>query len=262
MTSLATSKAWIFAARAKPQARLRLFCFPHAGSGASGFHAWLDAFPREIEVLPVQIPGRENRLQEALFRDFTPLVEALAQALRPYLVPPFAFFGHSMGALLSFGLARYLRAQQADLPVHLFASAYRAPQVPNLEEPLHLLPEATFIQKLRGLNGTRPEILENEELRQFLLPILRADFAVCETFHYVPEPPLPCPISVFSGSRDTRVRQEDLLRWQELTSNTFRHASFPGDHFFLQQPEIRASLLQSIAQELAPYLALSTHNAQ
>lgn len=257
MTTTSTFNSWIFMARRKPQARLRLFCFPHAGSGASGYHPWLNAFPPEIEVCPVQLPGRENRLQEPLFRQFDPLIARLAEALHSYFTMPFAFFGHSMGALISFGLARYLREQKENLPVHLFVSAYRAPQIPNVEK-LHLLPDAAFMKKLLTLNGTKPEILENTELRQFLFPILRADFAVCETFRYVDEEPFSCPISAFSGLQDTRARQEDLLAWQAMTSGTFTHYPFPGNHFFLQHPQIRTSLVQTISKELAPYIECLT----
>ena len=130
MTSLSTFNSWIFGVRPNTQARLRLFCFPHAGGGASFFRSWIGTLPPDIEVCPVQLPGRENRLKERPFNQYTLLIQALAQALRPYLTVPFAFFGHSMGALVSFGLARQLRQQNEPLPVHLFASAYRAPQIP------------------------------------------------------------------------------------------------------------------------------------
>lgn len=251
MTTLANLNSWIFAARPDPRARLRLFCFPHAGGGASMFRPWLAALQPEIEVCPVQLPGRENRLREPLYQQFSQLVEALTEALHPYFTLPFAFFGHSMGALLSFGLARHLRQKNEALPVHLFLSAYRAPQIPNLETPLHLLPEAAFIKKLLSFNGTNPEVLANEELRQFLLPIMRADFAVCETFHYTPEEPLACPITVFGGLQDSRVQKEALQAWCEQTSGAFARRMLPGDHFYFQQQQTRLHLLQAIAQDLA-----------
>jgi medium-chain acyl-[acyl-carrier-protein] hydrolase len=251
MTTLANLNSWIFAARPDPRTRLRLFCFPHAGGGASMFRPWLGALPPEIEVCPMQLPGRENRLRELLYQQFSQLVEAMAEALRPYFTLPFAFFGHSMGALLSFGLARHLRRQNEALPVHLFLSAYRAPQIPNLESPLHLLPEAAFVKKLLSFNGTNPEVLANEELRKFLLPIMRADFAVCETFHYTPEEPLACPITVFGGLQDNRVQQEALLAWREQTSSAFAQRMLPGGHFYFQQQQTRLQLLQAIAQDLA-----------
>lgn len=250
--STSTTNAWVFGARPNPQARFRLFCFPYAGGGASIFRSWLHGLPSEVEVLPIQLPGRENRLKEPLFDQFTPLLEALVEALHPYFTVPFAFFGHSMGALVSFELARQLRRKYGLLPLHLFASAYRAPQTPIMGQILHTLPEPALVQKLLQLNGTKREILENEELRQFLLPILRADFAVCETYQYVPEEPLSCPITTFGGLQDTRVNRFELAAWREQTSSRFTQRMLPGDHFFLQST--RASLLQIIGQELVSYL--------
>jgi len=248
MTSLSTFNSWVFGVRPNAQARLRLFCFPHAGGGASFFRSWIGTLPPDIEVCPVQLPGRENRLKERPFNQYTLLIQTLAQALRPYLTIPFAFFGHSMGALVSFGLARQLRQQNDPLPMHLFVSAYRAPQIPNTEPPLHLLPEPEFVKTLLGFNGTKQEVLENDELREFLLPILRADFAVCETYNHVAGEPLACPITVFGGLHDKRVKRDALAAWQEQTSGRFMLRMLPGDHFFLQ--DMRVPLLRLIAQDL------------
>lgn len=248
MTSLSSFNSWIFASRPNPQARLRLFCFPHAGGGASFFRPWIGALPTGIEICPIQLPGRENRLKEPPFQQFAPLILTLAQALRPYMTVPYAFFGHSMGALISFGLARQLRRQNDPLPIRLFLSAYRSPQIRNTEPPLHQLPETEFVRKVLSFNGTKREVLENEELRQFLLPTLRADFAVCETFDYTIEEPLACPISVFGGLQDNRVKPHDLAAWQEQTSSHFIQRMLPGDHFFLQT--MRLPLLQLLSQDL------------
>ncbi len=249
MTSISSFNSWIFASRPNPQARMRLFCFPHAGGGASFFRPWIGALSADIEVCPVQLPGRENRLKEQPFNQFAPLISVLAQALRPYLTVPFAFFGHSMGALVSFGLTRQLRRQHDPIPIHLFLSAYRAPQIQNAEPPLHQLPESEFVKKVLALNGTKREVLENNELRQFLLPILRADFAVCETYDHTIEEPLACPITVFGGLQDNRVKPHDLAAWQEQTSGRFIQRMLPGDHFFLQT--MRTPLLQLISQDIA-----------
>ena len=249
MTSISSFNSWIFATGPNPQARLRLFCFPHAGGGASFFRPWIGMLPPDIEVCPVQLPGRENRLKERPFNQFSPLISELAQALRPYLDRPFAFFGHSMGALVSFGLARHLREQNNPMPRHLFISAYRAPQIPITESPLHQLSDAEFVKKVLSFNGTKREILENDELRQFLLPILRADFAVCETYVHVSEAPLSSPITVFGGLQDHRVKREALAAWQEQTSDRFIVRMLAGDHFFLQNPH--GLLLQLLSQQLA-----------
>jgi medium-chain acyl-[acyl-carrier-protein] hydrolase len=248
MPSTTTYNAWIYGARPNPGARRTLFCFSHAGAGALAFRPWATLFPADIQICPVQLPGRENRIREPLFTQFDLLIQALAEALRPYFTLPFAFFGHSMGALVSFGLAQYLRRQGEPLPEHLFVSAYRAPQVPIQEPLLHQLPEADLVRVLLSLNGTRREVLENAELRQLLLPILRADFAICETYKHLFEDPLPCPISAFGGIQDSRVKRVELVAWREQTSNTFTLRMLPGGHFYLEQ--MQGALIQLISHEL------------
>ena len=206
MTTTLTFNSWVTCPKPNPQASLRLFCFPYAGGKAVSFRAWSSGLPTTVEVCPVELPGRGSRLMEVPFTQFEPLISALAQALLPYLDKPFAFFGHSMGALVSFELARLLRQKYGLSPVHLFVSGRGAPQVvPVPDPPIHALPEPAFLEKLRGLNGTPEAVLENAKLMQLLLPMLRADFAVIETYVYVPEPPLNCPITAFSGWQDRKV---------------------------------------------------------
>jgi len=251
MTTATALDSWITCRKPIPQARLRVFCFPYAGSGVSIFRAWSDSLPAEVEVCPVQLPGRGTRLMEPPFTRLSPLIQALAQALFPLLDKPFAFFGHSLGALVSFELARQLRRQYAVQPVRLFISADRAPQIPNRDPPIHNLPEGEFLVELRRLNGTPREVLEDEELRQIMLPLLRADFAVYETYGYSTEPPLNCPISAFGGLQDHRVSRGDLEAWREQTSVSFSLRMFPGDHFFLNTTQ--PPLLGALSQELRGY---------
>jgi surfactin synthase thioesterase subunit len=248
MTVASALDSWITCHKPIPQARLRLFCFPYAGGGVSIFRAWSDGLPADVEVCPVQLPGRGTRLMEPPFTRLSPLIQALAEALFPLLDKPFAFFGHSLGALVSFELARQLRRQYAVQPVRLFISADRAPQIPNRDPPIHSLPEGEFLVELRRLNGTPREVLEDEELRQIMLPLLRADFAVYETYGYSTEPPLNCPISAFGGLQDHRVSRGDLEAWRDQTSVSVSLRMFPGDHFFLNTTQ--ASLLGALSQEL------------
>jgi surfactin synthase thioesterase subunit len=240
--------SWIACRQPRPQAHLRLFCFPYAGGGASIFRTWSDGLPAEVEVCPIQLPGRGTRLMEPLFTQLSPLIRALAQALLPLLDKPFAFFGHSLGAVVSFELARQLRRQYGVQPVRLFVSASRAPQLPHRGLPVHTLPEGNFLAELRRLNGTPTEVLEHEELMQIALPVLRADFAVYETYMYPTEPPLNSPISAFGGLRDRTVSQSDLEAWREQTSVSFSRQMFPGDHFFLTTTQ--PLLLRVLSQEL------------
>jgi medium-chain acyl-[acyl-carrier-protein] hydrolase len=248
MTTATVFDSWIACRKPNPQARLRLFCFPYAGAGASIFRTWSDGLPADVEVCPVQIPGRGTRLMETPFTQLSPLVQALAQALAPLLDKPFAFFGHSLGALVGFELARQLRRQSGVQPVRLFVSADRAPQIPHRDRPIHALPEEEFLQELRRLNGIPGKVLEEAELMQIMLPVLRADFAVYETYVYSTEPPLDCPISTFGGLQDARVSRGDLEAWRDQTSGSFSLRMFPGDHFFLNTTQ--PLLLQALSQEL------------
>jgi len=243
--------SWITCRKPNPQARLRLFCFPYAGGGVSIFRAWPDGLPADVEVCPVQFPGRGTRLMEPPFTRLPSLIQALAEALCPFLDKPFAFFGHSLGALVSFELARQLRRSYAVNPVRLFISADRAPQIPHREPPIHSLPEREFLVELRRLKGTPREVFEDEELMQVMLPVLRADFAAYETYGYTIETPLDCPISAFGGLQDQRVRRDDLEAWRDQTSVSFSLRMFPGDHFFLNTTQ--APLLGALSQELRRY---------
>jgi medium-chain acyl-[acyl-carrier-protein] hydrolase len=248
MTIATAFDSWIACRKSNPQARLRLFCFPYAGTGASIFRTWSDGLPADVEVCPVQFPGRGTRLMETPFTQLSPLVQGLAQALVPLLDKPFAFFGHSLGALVGFELARQLRRQSGVQPVRLFVSADRAPQIPHRDRPIHALPEGEFLEELRRLNGIPGKVLEEVELMQMMLPVLRADFAVYETYVYSTEPPLNCPISTFGGLQDHRVSRGDLEAWRDQTSDTFSLRMFPGDHFFWNTTQ--PLLLQVLSQEL------------
>jgi len=253
MTTAPAPDPWIRGFTPNPRAKLRLFCFHYAGGSASIFRSWTGILPAEIEVCAVQLPGREGRLREPSFTHITPLIQALTPALRPYLNLPFAFFGHSMGTLIAFELSRQLRREAALGPVHLFISSHRAPQIPDPDPPIHQLPEAEFVEKLRELNGTPEEVLQHADLMQLLIPVLRADFSVCDTYPYTNEAPLDCPFSVFGGLQDKEISRDDLLAWREQTRGACTLRMFPGDHFFLHQAQ--PLLLKAIHQDLLPALS-------
>jgi medium-chain acyl-[acyl-carrier-protein] hydrolase len=240
--------SWIACREPRPQARLRLFCFPYAGSGASVFRTWPRGLPTDVEVCPVQLPGRGTRLMERPFSRLAPLVQALAQALFPLLDKPFAFFGHSLGALVGFEVARELRRQYDVYPVRLFVSSGHAPQIPRRGLPIHALPEREFLEELHSLNGTPIELLAHRELMEIMLPILRADFALYEDYVYVPDFPLNCPIMAFGGLEDRKVSHRDLEAWRDQTRVAFSLRMFPGDHFFLNATA--SPLLQVLSREL------------
>jgi medium-chain acyl-[acyl-carrier-protein] hydrolase len=240
--------AWLARLNRNPQASLRLFGFPYSGASASMYYRWVNQLPASIDVCPVELPGRGNRLLEPPFTRIGPLVRAAAQALLPHLDRPFAFFGHSMGALVSFELARHLRRMHGLIPVRVFVSGHAAPHLPDREPPLHTLPEPEFVEKLRALDGTPVEVLEHAELRELILPILRADFAVCETYTYEPGDPLDCPISAFGGLQDPHVTRDDLDAWREHTRVSFSSQMFAGNHFFINTAQ--PLVLRSVARDL------------
>jgi len=245
-TATAAFDSWISFLKPGPETRLRLFCFHYAGVGALIFRTWSDVLPADVEVCPVQLPGRGTRLMERPFTQLVPLVEALVQALVLLLDKPFAFFGHSLRALVCFELARRIRRQYGLNAVRLCVSGARAPQIPHRDPPIHTLPEREFLAELRRLNGTPCELLDHEELMDIMLPLLRADFAMYETYVYSTEPILNCPISALGGLQDRGVNKNDLEAWRSQTSGSFSLRIFPGDHFFLRHP----LLLRMLSQEL------------
>lgn len=248
MTSPVSRDKWFPRPKPNRRARLRLFCFPYAGGNSFAFRRWQAELPDFVEVLPAQLPGRVNRLDENAFTDLLQLVECLSAAIFNYLDKPFAFFGHSMGAMISFELARKLRREQASQPLQLFVSGRVAPQLPRRTPPVHDLPEPEFVEELRRLNGTPREVLEHPELMPLLIPLLRADFSVVGTYRYYPESPLACPITAFGGLHDPEVSREDLEAWREQTVSAFSPRMLPGDHFFLQSAE--PLILRVIGQHL------------
>lgn len=243
---------WIAHARPNPRARLRLFCFPYAGGSAAIYRGWGERLPADVEVLPVELPGRASRFREPACRHLDEVVEQVAEGIGPQLDKPFAFFGHSMGALIAYELARYLRRQGGAAPAWLWVSARRAPHLPVEDEPVHDLPEPEFLDRLRDLNGTPEEVLEHPELMQMMIPLLRADFEVNETYEFKEEPPLPVPISALGGLGDEEVTREHLEAWRRHTAAAFSLRMFPGDHFYLN--DHRSSLLLAVAQDLAGLL--------
>lgn len=250
-TNIPTEAArWFAVRRPNPLATLRLFCFPYAGGGTPIYRGWPDQLPEDYEVCAVQLPGRGNRIKEPPYYSVEPMVEALASAVVPYLDRPYAFFGHSMGAAVGFELARVLDARGLGLPVRLFVSGRGAPQLPPDWAITYNLPEPQFVSHIRNLNGTPAEVLEHPELMALMLPLLRADFSVVETYQYRPGPPLGCPLTAFGGLDDTEVKPAKVAAWREQTSADFNLRMMPGDHFFLSDASTQAAMLRIITSDL------------
>ena len=245
---------WLRVVKHNPFATLRLFCFSYAGAGANAYRAWSDAPFEHVEIAAVQLPGRETRMREEAFTAVTPLVETLVAELAPYLKgKPFLFFGHSMGALVSFELTRELRRRGLPLPRALFLSGRRGPDASaeDRDRVMHQMNDDDLIAELRAMNGTAADVMEHPELLDLLLPMLRADFSVCENWRYDHDAPLGVPIHVFGGTDDPGVSRAHLEAWSRQTEAAYTLEMFDGDHFYVNHS--REQLLARVDTHLRAY---------
>lgn len=239
---------WFHAERPNHQSSFKLFCFPYAGGGSAVFRAWCDELPKKVEVVSIRLPGRENRIDESPLGSLDCLVEALYENIISLLDKPYAFFGHSNGALICYKLAlRLQRSRFSGVPKLLILSAKCPPHVMSKKENLSLLPDDEFLAKLSELNGTPKELLENREMMDLLLPMLRADFSLGENLDFEPDVILKCPATVFY-SREDNISFQKITAWQDLFSEKISFHEFSGGHFFIH--EQRAQLLAVLSEEL------------
>ncbi|WP_327382807.1 thioesterase II family protein [Streptomyces sp. NBC_01207] len=232
-----------------PVEGLPLLCLPHAGGAATAYRTWPHALTPYARAVPVQLPGREDRFGEPLVRSAAVLAAQLADAVaaHPVTRDGCALFGHSMGGLLAFELAHELIARGRP-PVHVFVSAYRAPQLPRRTRDVHLLDDAGLCGFLAELEGTQPELLEHPGLLEVLLPVIRADFELCETYRYQLRSRLDVPVTVLGGRHDAGVPPEDLHAWADVSGERFAVELFDGGHFYLR--ERQAAVLSVVAAAL------------
>jgi surfactin synthase thioesterase subunit len=226
------SPRWLIRGPGGPR-RCRLYCFPCAGGNPFRFLRWQTLLDSAVEVCAVQLPGRGSRLTEAPYRSFPPLIKALSEVIFGEETQRFAFFGHSLGALIAFELARYCTSRGLLTAEHLFVSGCDAPQYGYTSPRLHDLPDAAFKEALRRYNGTPAEVLANQELLALLLPVIRADFALAETYEYAPSTALNIPITVLAGTLDDQVVPEQVEGWRQETTAKCRVRWLEGDHFFV-----------------------------
>lgn len=244
----------------KVQPRFRLFCFCYAGGNAATYLPWQSELDSAVELCAIQLPGRGMRMGEKLSTSILQIVEELFPIIAQRNKVPFAFFGHSLGGIIAFELARYCHLRNVKLPVQLFVSGCGAPLRHAPDETKNLSDDA-FIDLLREYNGTPLEVLNNCELMDFLLPSIRSDFNLLESYHYRPGKQLPLPISVLAGRSDTDITPEELLDWQFETSEQCHLHWFDGDHFFIQpsQAEVVAHVNATILAHLQRQDALLMH---
>lgn len=235
----------------RPRARARLICVPYAGAGAAAYRDLPNVLPDWIQAFAIRLPGRESRLAETPLAGIDAVVDEVLRGLHGDDASglPYALFGHSMGALVCFEVARAMRRLGDAQPVALFVSGRRAPHVPDPDRNLHELPEADFLAAVIELNGIPNQVLQEPGLLELISPALRADFAVCETYQHRPEPELRCSISVFGGVADPTTTPEWLNGWRSHTGGRFTLRLYPGDHFFLHahHREMAAALATDLA---------------
>lgn len=219
--------------RPNPSAKMNVFCFPFAGGSSTTFHAWLDYLHLDAELITVQMPARGSRLADEPCDNMNDLVESLFLNISPFISKPYLFFGHSMGSKVAFELARKLHQCELPLPVHFIASSCPAPFLPRSADPIHALPNAEFIDRLAQLNGTPERVLKSRELMSLLMPALRADFKILETYVGSQDILLPSTITLCGGAGDKSVAQSDILAWRCLFQQSGDLHMFDGGHFFI-----------------------------
>jgi medium-chain acyl-[acyl-carrier-protein] hydrolase len=250
MSSIVTNACpWITRPCKRPQARFRLFCFPRAGGGTASFRGWPADIHPEVEVALIQCPGREARLREEPLRSMEALAPTIAGEMAKCLDLPYAVYGHSLGAKVAFETVRELRRRKLPAPVHLFAAASSGPGVAWVHPLLHHLEDFSLLREIdQRYGGVPPEVLADKELCALLIPALRADLSIVETYQYAEESPLANPITCFIGTEDTMTPESEVMDWRKQTSAGFRLHRFPGGHFFPVQE--CSSILDLIAAEL------------
>jgi medium-chain acyl-[acyl-carrier-protein] hydrolase len=252
MTSMIDPKSWVIIPKPLPSARLRVFCLPYAGGSSTVFRSWPELLQPDIEVAFIQLPGRGARFRETPFTHLVTAAQTLAPILEGFLDKPYMFFGHSLGALLSFELIRELRRLGQPDPAHLFVCARSAPQLPDERTPIHKLPDPLLVTEVQRRYGGIPQaILDDPEMLQLFLPILRADLQMLETYEYTPDLPFNCAVTACGGYQDLLISEAHLAAWEGLTLGGFSQHMFPGNHFFVQNTPAFMTFLADSLKKIA-----------
>jgi medium-chain acyl-[acyl-carrier-protein] hydrolase len=237
--------SWLRRSAAQTPAGIRLLCFPHAGAGASSFNGWSRYLPKHVELVKAQLPGREDNAGSRPFTEMEDLIPKLFLHIEPLLDRPLAIYGHSMGALVAFEIARELRRQGYAGPEALFISGRRAPQKPLRRVLLHRLSDPDLVAHLIKMGGTSARLLDSAKWRERYLPTMRADLQLSDIYSYREESPLSCPLYAFLGEKDNEMHREDWEAWSDQAAGAFRRTLLPGGHVFSLSQQ--AILVESIA---------------
>ena len=251
--TLTVDSPWILNPVNSPKKpRLRLFCFSHAGGSPANYMSWQKKLAPSIEVLAIQLPGRGARFNEKNVVHFTSLMNLLAPVIKQYNDLPFVFFGHSLGAMIAFELCHHLVKCNQQIPKHLFVSGANPPsQQPN-RPCFESMSDKELIELLENYEGTPSEVLEEPMLMELLLPAIRADFMLLNSYQYSMRSKLPFPLTLLTGTRDSNLSSDILLAWQKETMNIFQHEPFDGGHFYINSQEM--TLLKTLSRYLTPLL--------
>lgn len=240
---------WLIRHRRIPDASIRLFCFHCAGGSASEFRSWPQQLPRKFELVAVQLPGREARVNERFITGMDELISGTVGAMTSLLDKPYAVFGHSFGAVGGFETIRELRRRGLNQPFLFIAAGRPAPHIESSDPPIASLPKESFIEALRKDYGHHIEhILASAELREVFVPQIHADFALFESYRFRAGEPIDCPIVAFAGVQEDELDAADLSAWSAHSSHSFHSRRFPGDHFFLR--ESQSMVVEAIRQEI------------
>ncbi|MDT0265789.1 alpha/beta fold hydrolase [Streptomyces sp. DSM 44915] len=231
MTVSADSALWLRRYHPAPHAPVRLVCFPHAGGSASFYHPVSAALTGDCDVVALQYPGRQDRRHEPNLTDLGELADHITPRVAPLFDRPVVFFGHSMGAILAFEVARRLRESGGHTPATLFASGRRAPSTRRAEN-VHQRDDDGIVAEMKMMSGTDAKVLGDEELLRMVLPALRADYTAIETYHPV-RAAVDCPITALVGDADPKTTTEEAEAWRAHTTGAFQLHVFPGGHFYL-----------------------------
>ncbi|MFS8201388.1 thioesterase II family protein [Streptomyces sp. CWNU-52B] len=253
MKTLPDGSSWLRNFSPAADAPVRLVCLPHAGGSATFYVPVARALSPAADVLAVQYPGRQDRRREPLVPDIKLLADRIAETLAPYDDRPLALFGHSMGALIGFEVARRLEAA-GTRPAHLFVSGRMAPTV-TTEDRWHLASDRDLVGEVTSLGGTDGTLLDDHELLEMILPSVRSDYQAVETYEYEPGPSLHCPVTAFTGDSDPKADVDRVLLWEQHTTGSFTAKVFPGGHFYLLQHT------DSILRVMSDQLSLSPATA-
>lgn len=216
---------------------IRLFCVPHAGGGLSVFRGWQQQLGSEVGAVIVRLPGREDRFREDPYRNMNLLVSDLAESVVDSLDSGerFAFFGNSLGGLIAFETVHEIRRRTGYVAEHLFVSSVGAPQLTPLLPPISHLDDVEFVREVSWRYGGIPaQILNDQEFMAAMLPTLRADIGLLESYKRTEPRPLSCPITAFRGMRDRTLPAEHLMGWAEQTTSSFTPVLLDQGHLYLE----------------------------